>query len=259
MKKTERSEYEIMNYLKVSKTLSVAQACELLNASVSTVRRVFIRLEESGRVLRRYGGIVLNTENGICDYSYDDVETHAPSQKRRIGRCAVDLVCDGDTLYLDSGTTIAHFARALAEAVSDGKRHNITVFTNSLVNLNVLAGCVGVNLIGGEYRVTRRDFCGYIAEEAVKQLHFTKCFLGADGFSVKSGFTATDFYTARLNELALAASDERIILADSSKFGVTSVVGFTRAAHIDRVLTDALPEADAAFFRENGTAVTIAE
>lgn len=260
MKKTERSEHEIMEYLKVAKSITLAQAQDLLHASVSTVRRAFIRLEERGQVLRRYGGVVLNTENDNYDYSYDAVETRLVEQKRRIGRAAVAYVTDGDMLYLDSGTTIAHFARALAESISEGKLRNITVFTNSLVNLNVLAECCRVNLIGGEYRAARRDFCGYIAEEAVKQLHFTRCFLGADGYSPQRGFTATDFYTARLNELALAASDERIILADSSKLSLSSVIGFSRQSPIDRLITEQAPEASvAARFAQEGTQIILSE
>ena len=48
MKKSERQENEIMEYLRVSGKMSLADAARLLNVSESTVRRLFIRLEEQG-------------------------------------------------------------------------------------------------------------------------------------------------------------------------------------------------------------------
>ena len=72
-------------------------------------------------------------------------------------------------------------------------------------------------------------------------LHFTKCFLGTDGFHLRYGFTATDFHTARLNELAIANADRRYVLMDSAKFMAASVVSYSKDQTIDGVVTDRLP------------------
>ena len=66
--------------------------------------------------------------------------------------------------------------------------------------------------------------------------------MGADGFHLRYGFTATDFYTARLNELVLSNADRRYILMDSSKFMTASVVSYSREQKIDAVITDRSPE-----------------
>ena len=105
---------------------------------------------------------------------------------------------------------------------------------------------VKVSLVGGEYREHRKDFCGYIAEETVKSLHFTKSFLGADGYNAQNGFTATDFYTARLNEEILRSADQSYIVMDASKFFTSSVVSYTRSKPADGVLTDAMPDEETA-------------
>ncbi len=258
MKKTERQEQRILEQLRRKNTLTLAQAMELLNVSESTVRRLFIRLENSGAAMRRYGGIQLLHDSVAVDYQYEQVEEQSVSQKQLIGRYAARLVEADAVLYLDSGTTMACFCKELASRIATEQLGKLTVFTNSLVNLEILSPFVTVNLIGGAYRSNRRDFCGYLAEEMVNSLHFSKCFLGADGFHLRHGFTATDFYTARLNELVLANAEQRYILMDSSKFMTASVVSYSREQKIDAVITDRSPEEPLAqALQDNGTEILV--
>lgn len=241
MTKVQRREEELMRLLTASRKLELSEAMQFLQASESTVRRLFIRLEESGRAIRTHGGLQL-APTGAADYSYEQWETKNMEEKARIARMGAEMVEDGDILFLDSGTTLAQFSSALARRLERKELKQITVFTNSLVNLELLAKRVNVHLIGGQYRINRRDFCGYLAEEAVSGLHFSKCFLGCDGYSPSVGFTATDFSTARLSELALQGSDQRIILADAEKFRSASVVGYSKGQPVTHVVTDAPPD-----------------
>lgn len=241
MKKIELQEQAIMEFLQVTKKASVADIIHLLQVSESTVRRLFNRLESKGCVLRCYGGIQL-LSGGDSDYLYEQVETRNIEKKMEIANSAISEIEGGDIVYLDSGTTLAHFSMALSRKLERKELQNITIFTNSLINLHILQDQITINLIGGEYRKHRKDFCGYIAEETVKTLHFTKCFLGADGYNVQNGFTATDFHTARLAEIALNSSEQHYILMDSSKFSTPAFVSYSQKCHIDVVYTDALPE-----------------
>lgn len=237
MKKMERYERETMEYLQHHGKISIHKAIKLLDVSESTVRRMFRRLEETQQVLHIYGGVQLISQN-VLDYSFEKVETHRTKEKNEIAHKAVQYLSDGDILFLDSGTTLAQFSAVLSERIRRENMKNLTIFTNSLVNLNLLSECARVNLIGGEYRPHRKDFCGYLAEEMVKSLHFDRCFLGTDGYSPSSGFTTTDFLTARLNELVLSCSEKRLVLADSNKFLQSTVVSYSRIQKVDLVITD---------------------
>ncbi|MBR2338815.1 MAG: DeoR/GlpR transcriptional regulator [Clostridia bacterium] len=241
MKKIERQEQTVLRALREKNTLALAQVMELLDVSESTVRRLFVRLEERGVAIRRHGGIQLLRENHTVDYLYEKVAGQSVQQKEQIARYAAQCVESGDVLYVDSGTTMACFCSALAERLYLGQLGDLTVFTNSLVNLEILSPHVTVTLIGGEYRGNRRDFSGYLAEKMLDGLHFSKCFLGADGFHSKYGFTATDFSTAHLNELVLNSTDRSYVVIDSSKFSVASVVCYSRGDTVYAVITDKMP------------------
>ena len=242
MKKTEQQEQRILSLLRQEKSLTLSQGMKLLRVSESTVRRLFSRLESRGVALRRYGGIhLIENEARTTDYLYEQVEVHYPRQKERIGYKAAKLVESGDIIYIDSGTTMASFCEALSKRLSVREITDITVFTNSLVNLELLSDYVTVSLVGGEYRSNRRDFSGYLAEKVLSGLHFSKCFLGADGFHTHHGFTATDFSTAHLNELVLANTDLSFVLIDSSKFMTASMVSYSQDSHIHGVITNEMP------------------
>ena len=258
MRKTERQERQILDQLEHKGVMTLSESMALLGVSESTVRRLFIRLESSGAAVRRYGGIQLLHEPTAGDYLYERVEEESMPQKRTIGKRAAQLVENGDVLYLDCGTTLACFCGELGERLASGGLEDVTIFTNSLVNLEILRERAKIELVGGEYRPRRRDLCGYLAEEAVDRLHFTKCFLGCDGFHVRYGFMATDFSTARLNELAINNSDRRFVLMDSRKFAAASVVSYSKEQTVDAVFTDRAPtEAVAERLEELGTRLVI--
>lgn len=240
MKKTEIMEQKLLEMMSKNKRVTLNEAIISLDVSESTVRRLFVKIEESGKGVRDYGGIRLAAD--AVEYSFETYGEKMMNEKHEIASTAVKLLKPGDIIYLDSGTTLARFTEVISEYAKRGIVRDVTVFTNSLVNLNILNEVAKVNLIGGEYRRNRRDFCGYLAEEAIKSLHFTKCFLGADGYSMNVGFTATDFSTARLNELALKNSDEGYVMLDSGKFLTQSVVSYSKNLPITAVITEKMPD-----------------
>lgn len=250
MNKAELREKDIMALLRVSGKVSVSEAMILLGVSESTVRRLFAKLENDGLAARTYKGIRINIVSGMREaYSFERSELCRATEKTEIGERAEALIESGDTLYLDSGTTVLKLCTAMARKCVSAKRggedakyaekySNVTVFTNSLANLNLLKDHMKVHLIGGEFRAYRQDFCGYLTEEVIKKVHFTKCFVGADGYSVDNGLTASDFDTARINQLVVLGSDKRILLADTSKYKHTSVIHYAQMSQINVIVTN---------------------
>ena len=264
MKHNDTRRQIIIQSLRTSKKLSIEQAMQALDVSESTVRRLFAQLENEGLVIRTYGGICFNESVlGAENYSFEHTQLYCQQEKSRIGAAAAQLIQTGDIIYLDSGTTVMSlcdeidriFTSADDEQYHDFKKmlETVTVFTHSLVNLNLLKNHIKVYLIGGEYRDGRRDFCGYLTEEAIKNLRFTKCFVGADGYSEDMGILASDFGTARINQIVSQNSAYRILLADSSKYAKSSVVCYAPFSEVNCIVTDTgLDEGICQKFRDSG-------
>ena len=240
MNKTRRNEMILIKQLNTEKMIDLAQAMKLLNVSESTARRLFVNLEQKGVCVRGHGCIRM-IDNDITNiYVYERLEGTSVAEKEMIADKAIKLIGDNDVIFLDAGTTLAKLSARIADALQEDRLHNLTVFTNSLVNLNLLKDYVKVNVIGGEYRDNRKDFCGITAEMAIQNICFDKCFVGTDGYNKGVGFTASNFQTARISRLVIANSEKRYILADMDKFNQSSGICFAKDEDITDVITNEL-------------------
>ena len=237
MKKTIAQETVLLKELQMSGSVSLQSAMDKLEISAATARRLFTRMEEKGYGIRSHGKISL-PDSTYSFYSYEASEELYVKEKKEIAKDALSLIKSGDTLFLDSGTTVCLFSMALADALRQKVLKNVNVFTNSYMIINILNGCTTVNLIGGIVRPNRKDFCGYMAEKAIKECHFDKCILGTDGYHKSIGFSTTDFESAKICEVAMENSDKKIILMDSHKFGKAALVGFSSGDNVSVVISD---------------------
>jgi len=229
-------EQELMTRLSIVQKLTLAEAMELLRISESTARRMFAKLEKDGFAIRTHGGIQM-VNNAMTLYSFEYGARTNMEKKTAIAREAVKLLEDGDVVFCDSGTTIQCMCAQLIYRLQKEKL-NIKLYTNSLANLELLSPHMQVNLVGGEYRANRKDFCGYLTEQALTGVFFTKSFVGADGCVGGATFTTTDFETARMNQIAMRNSEQTIMLVDSSKFRNACHVAYVPDESVHTIVTD---------------------
>lgn len=233
---TKDKKQALLSRLAIVRTMSLAEAMDFLQVSESTVRRIFAELERSGVAIRTYGGIRC-ADGSPTAYSFDYVAKQNIDKKAAVASAACDMLEDGDVIFCDSGTTIQFFCAELVNRIRRDKL-NVVLYTNSLANLELLSPHIPVNLLGGEYRANRKDFCGYITEQALRTVYFTKCFIGADGCIDERVFTTTDFETMRVNVLAMANSAKSYMLVDSSKFNMATHVAYAPIDRLYCVITD---------------------
>ena len=226
----------LMARLSVVQKLTLSEAMELLDVSESTARRMFAKLEKEGVAIRTHGG-VQSVGGAMTMYSFEYGARTNIEKKTQIARRAAECLEDGDVVFCDSGTTIQCLCAEIVCRLQTDKL-NIKLYTNSLANLELLAPHMQVNLVGGEYRAYRKDFCGYLTEQALQGLRFTKSFVGADGCVGDGQFTTTDFDTARMNQIAMRNSEKTFMLVDSSKFGLSSHVAYVSADQLHAIITD---------------------
>ncbi|MDR1599299.1 MAG: DeoR/GlpR family DNA-binding transcription regulator [Oscillospiraceae bacterium] len=240
MTKVQRQEEQVFERLRSAGQLSNEQAQRMLGVSASTVRRLFMSLEASGRAVRKFGGLQY-VPDGKTVYSFEEQEVLRVEEKQAIAAEAAKLVESDDALYIDWGTTVSRLCVQLAKRVKGGEIQNVTVFTNSMTNISLLSDTCSVFCVGGMYRANRKEFTGYLAEETVRNLAFTKAFVSSDGYNPALGFTTFDFNSARLCEAVFANANQKIVLMDSSKYDAFATVSFSRRYTVDLLITNARP------------------
>jgi DeoR family fructose operon transcriptional repressor len=226
----------IIELLKENHSISVADLCEILEASEATIRRDLSILESSGKLERTHGGAIYNESNRI---NIEDVlssrEGKFLNEKQLIAKKAFDLLENHDTIVLDAGTTTYE----LAYLIGQSDLH-LTIVTNSMIVFKELAKNPNVELIilGGKVRTNTLASVGSAAVELMQRLFVDKAFLGTNGISLNEGFTTTDMDEAGIKRAMIQSSKQRIILADNSKFNKVYINQFAPVSMVDVIVTD---------------------
>ena len=204
----------------------------LLRVSEATVRRDLLSLEKKGRIRRVHGGAV-RVAPPPDEPVFEEKESIRSSEKEKIARRALSEIEDGDTVFLDGGSTALSLARLLPA------RKNLTVVTNSLMAASELSsGHNSLIVVGGRFRPLSRTLVGALTAKTLECLHFDKAFVGTMGFTADAGISTTDPDEAFTKELVIRRSEKVFLIADSSKLGVASFSASGNISDIDFIITD---------------------
>lgn len=202
------------------------------NVSKATIRRDLSDLEALGILRRTHGGAVkpLHTKS---EPTFNEKADKYFEEKKSIGKYAALFIKDGDTIALDSGTTTLQIAKNI-------KSQNITVITNSIIIAKVLSDKDSIDLIviGGDLRKQTLALVGPIAENNLKNFNIDKVFIGANGITVKEGFTTPDYTEANIKKVFMNRSEKIIFVSDDSKFGKKSFVKIASINKADVLITN---------------------
>jgi DeoR/GlpR family transcriptional regulator of sugar metabolism len=225
---------KILSLLSRRGRLRVAEIVDQFSISEATARRDLESLASQGKAQRVHGG-VLAIEQAPPELPILDREREQADEKVRIGRAAAGLVADNDTLFLGSGTTVLEVARHIRD------RKSLTVVTNSLPVLNMLAGRKEITVIslGGMLRESELSFIGHITEQALAEIRVDKVIMGTRGVSLEHGLT-NDYLQETLTDRAIIKSGrEVIIVADHTKVNRVSTVLLAPLLTMHTLVTDA--------------------
>jgi DeoR/GlpR family transcriptional regulator of sugar metabolism len=175
MRTSRRRQEEIVHLATTTGLASVDELSARFAVSSSTIRRDLARLQSLGRLARTFGGAT-----AIGSASEDAVRhrlQEAFDAKRDIARWAAQQIRPGETIALDTGSTVAALAHQLRLA------RDVTVATTSLRAMQELSGTgsVHVECLGGTLRRLSEGLVGPLAEMALERMTFDRAFLGADG------------------------------------------------------------------------------
>lgn len=220
----ERYQY-ILNRLKQEGVVKSQELMKEMECSESTIRRDLDRLEEEGLLVRVHGGAkrVYEVER---EQPFSEKTSKNIQEKQDIARYAASLVNDGDTIFLDAGTTTIQMIPYLKDKA-------IRIVTNAVQHASLLADQNNeVILIGGLLKNTTKAMVGATSAEQLAQYRFTKAFLGINGIDLEYGLTTPDPEEAVIKKQAIANSAKVFILADKSKW---NKVTFDKIEDIENV------------------------
>lgn len=237
---------EIEQFINQSNFVAMEDLTKHFNISTQTLRRDLKELETKGVITKIYGGVVSNLHQ-ISTFERPEVAIRSTlliEEKVYIGKLAASEVEDGDTIYIDSGSTAFHMVAHLID------RLDITIVTHSLDVLNAVAKIPKLRCfcLGGVYQHKTNSF---YSETSQIHFFFNKAFIATVGLSIPVGLTNVNYYEGLIKQTIINNSTKSYIIADHTKFGVTSFNNYANFNKISGIITNKEPpEAYCTFFKK---------
>jgi len=205
----------ILQYLEDNGITRVESLTKLTGASIATVRRDVNRLHKMGLIEKTRGTARIKESNAGIDFTDTDDDPYART-KDRIARVAVDLIRDGDTVFIGAGKTCSFLAKYL------NLKNNLTVVTTNVNAVMELAKGKkhAMVLLGGDIHVgsgfveTLDDYSVYL----LRNLYFNKVFITVNGVDLQYGYSINSRLQVPLYSHLMSNTQEFYLLVDSSKF-----------------------------------------
>ncbi len=211
---------------------SVTDHARQLEVSDETIRRDVKAMAVKGLVEKVHGGAVL--PQLLREPAFRKRMERNAAEKERIARLAAAQVRNGDSVMLDTGSTTAYVARALAD------HGDLLIVTNCTDIAGRLVARNRVYLAGGELRADDGAVFGDTASRFVEQFRARLAVLSIGAID-RDGLM--DFYLqeAEFSRAVMARADQTIVVADHSKFGSHAPVKVCGFEGIDLLITDRAP------------------
>jgi DeoR family fructose operon transcriptional repressor len=220
----------ILSELEQSLLVDVLAIAGSLEVSPITIRRDLDKLAKDGLLKRTHGGAAKLQNQALI--SFDQKSINNAEQKKYICKLAAELIEDGDSIFIDCGSTTF----GLSEFIKDKK---IKVITNSLPVFNALIGSdIDLNLIGGAYDKKRMAVHGEMAIQHIQKYYADKSFIGADAISVVHGLSANSEAESSITKAMITNSHKTILLCDASKIDKRTFYTFAEITDIDILISN---------------------
>lgn len=221
---------QILELLTKENKMEVSLLAGHLGVSQVTVRKDLDELEEKGIIKREHGFAVLRSPddiNGRIAYHYEI--------KKEIAGKAAELVSDGDTLMIESGSCCALLADVLTTV-----RKDLTIITNSAFIAGYIRGKSNFQtvLLGGTYQPDAQVLVGPMIRQCVENFWVDLFFIGTDGYSPRTGFTNRDQMRAQAVRDMAGQAEQVVILTESEKFSRHGIVPLNLKNQKQLVITD---------------------
>lgn len=228
----------IMEMLEHNASVQVAEIAQTFGVSSVTARADLDALAEAGKLRRTHGGAV-SLHKRLTVSTQDRRINVNVAAKQAIAQSAIELINDGDTLLVDSGTTALEFVRLLDQ------RDGITVITADITIADYIdesMPSVDVVMLGGALRKGHRYLYGPLTMQALQMVHADLAVMCPGAFVPGCGFT-TDFpQMAETKTAMIAAAHQSVALMDASKVNGRGMYRFAELADVGTIVMDSDPD-----------------
>lgn len=228
---TEMRRAKLRELIRSQGFVSIPDLRTALDVSESTIRRDLDYLEAEGEAQRTHGG-VFSTGPTASLKIFEHKRADKWEKKRQIAITASELIEDHDTVLLDGGSTTYELAKQLV-----GRPLQIVTNSLPLASLFVASDDVDLVVLGGYVHSRTGVTLGPYANQMLASLNVQTAVLSIAGADER-GYYNSNLMLVETEAAMMRCADRTIVVADSSKFGRSSLARLCGLGEVDVVVSD---------------------
>ncbi|MFL9842876.1 DeoR/GlpR family DNA-binding transcription regulator [Flavobacterium rhizosphaerae] len=223
----------ILEHLAKENKVELGSMSTVLSVSEDTVRRDIKELHEQGLLQAVRGGAISSFS---VPHHYRDREKYETGQKKRIAEKAVTFIKNGQTIFMDGGTSVLAVAEMLPKDLK------VTVVTNSFPVANVLEDHPNAEVIfaGGRLYKTAFTTIGHETINTIKNVRANLYFMGISSLNT-SGITGKSYEDVQVKKFMAEMSAQVIALSTLAKINTTQSFYICPVTNVNAIITEAAP------------------
>lgn len=238
MNKAEERYLQIIEILKDNPIVTVLEFAKRLEVSPETIRKDLTYLSEQGQVMRIHGGAALAGDKSVIS-PFQFRKTMRQEEKRALAKKASEMIEPGDSLIIESSTTLVELVKVLMEKPELLK--TLIIVTNSFSIATLLEMgklCARIFFLGGWVNETEQSTQGQLTASELKNFHVDKCLLS--GAALGNNLILTAFYENDMlfQRQALKSASQSILLVESEKYPSSAVLAVASIDQFDHLITN---------------------
>ena len=225
---------KICEWIEQTGVVGIGELTERFAVSIETIRRDLLELERQKKLTRVHGGAVKAAESKAYQKLAVRKEENL-SGKVHLSEAAAQLIREGDSIMVDSGSTAVEFAHMLAQ-----RFERLTVITHSLEVFEILREkeSFTVYLCSGSYERDEKAFIGIWTVEMIQQFHARTAFLFPSALSVQYGIMDYHKELFEIQKTLMRQAERVVFLADSTKFEKNALLKVANMKDAYAIVTD---------------------
>lgn len=225
----------IVELVTKNRTVSHSELSEILNVHEDTIRRDIKILSDKGLLSAVRGGAV---SHAPIPHQFRDREKHIMEQKKIAASKAVELLQDGQVVFMDAGSSV----QILAELIPLERR--LTVITHSFPVVSVLENHPNIEILFAAGRFDKQT-CAVMGHETIqffKNFRADICFNGICSINTDLGLTTVSREEAAVKRTMMEMAKQNVALSTLDKLHTAEAYFICPVNSLNAIITDADPD-----------------
>lgn len=228
----------IVSMVNKNGSVRVKDLSEQFQVTEDSIRKDLTLLEKKGLLKKIYGGAVKRRVN-VHDLDVSQRKDKNIDQKQAIAQKAMELIKNGDMIFLDISTSNLELAKLLSKALL-----SITVVTNMIDIMLELTAAAAVRLIfiGGAFSRGHDGFVGSVTIDQLLNYRFDLAFIGTVGVDLFDNSVATYMVEDGLTKRSILENSKRAyMMLETRKFNMDGTYKFAKVDDFTGAIMEAAP------------------